>query len=266
MQNKVRILALGDVVGKGARQSLLNLIPILKEKYQYDFLIVNVENTTHATGLSYKHYLQFEQAGVDAMTMGNHTFGNKEIYDYIEKADKLMVPANLINLDKKFDNHREVNLKFNGYTIKVVNILGDYGINGLDRISYMPFFDSFYKEDDKTILVIDFHADITAEKNVFAYYVDGKASLIYGTHTHVQTADERILPNGTAFITDAGMCGSVDSVIGYDYNTYIERMKNGTRTTVALNGPFMVNGILADIDLDTKKAINVTRVHEVTNH
>jgi len=264
LQNKVRILAIGDVVGKGGRKAILKAIPMLKSKYQYDYIIVNVENTTHGNGLSYKHYLSYKEAGVDVMTMGNHTFGKKEIDDYIDKANNLLVPANLLGIDSKYDANRIYSINHNGYSIKVINIIGDYGMDKLNKESYVTFFDKIYNQDTKSIYIIDFHAEITAEKNVFGYMADGKASFVYGTHTHVQTADERILPQGAAFISDVGMCGSVDSVIGYDYKMYVSKVYGLSSLVEASTiTPLMINGAVVDIDLDTKRAINIQRIKEI---
>lgn len=261
MPNSIRVLAIGDVVGKAGRNAILENIDKLKEKYNADLLIVNVENTSHGDGLLYKHYLQYRNTKIDVMTMGNHTFGKKEIYDYIDKTDNLLIPANFTDLDAKFDSHKEYSFKFKDKIIKVVNILGDHAMNFPNKESCFTYFDKIY--DDKYIYIVDFHSEITAEKNVFGYYFDGKASLIFGTHTHVQTADERILPQGCAYISDVGMCGSKDSVIGYDYISYVERMKHGTPTTVSTRRPMMINGVLVEMDLDTKKAMSICRINEI---
>ena len=126
----------------------------------------------------------------------------------------------------------------------------------------IAFFDEIYKEHNDCIYIFDFHAEYTLEKNLLAYYVDGKASLIYGTHTHVQTADERILPNKTAFISDIGMCGSIDSIIGYDYISYMNKIHNNSKTFVSERVPLMINGIVVDIDLDNKQALSIKRIKE----
>lgn len=262
MNDVVKILVTGDVVGRLGRNCLADHVDYLKNKYTFDFIISNVENTTHGNGLSYKHYLRYKNANIDVMTMGNHTFGNKEIYDYIDKAPNLLIPANLTSLDKKFDSHRSYSLFFKGKEIKVINIMGDHSFNSFEKEIYYKYFERIYNENPNAIYIIDFHSEITAEKNLFGYIVDGKASLIYGTHTHVQTADERILPNGCAYISDVGMCGAVDSVIGYDYNSYIKRLYEGTPTVIALKGKAMINGLLVTIDLNTKKALSVKRINE----
>ena len=131
----------------------------------------------------------------------------------------------------------------------------------LDITDPLEYFDSIYK-DDGSIYVIDYHSELTMQKNILGYYVDGRASLVYGTHTHVQTADERILPNKTAYISDVGMCGSIDSVIGYDYKSFIDRKKNNTSTFVAKNAPYMINALYVEIDLDSKQATYIERINQ----
>ena len=263
MPNSVKILAIGDVVGRAARSALIDFLATTKEKYKQDFTIVNVENATHGHGLSYKHYQAFKAAGVDVMTMGNHCFGNKEIYGYIDKTDNLLIPANLLDLDEEFKKHLSYTLDFKGHKIKVLNILGNYSFDKFNKEPFYKTFDKFYNEDPEPIYIVDFHSEITGEKNAFGYVVDGRASLLYGTHTHVQTADERILPLGTAYITDIGMCGSYDSVIGYDYEQYVKRIYNNEKSTVSTRKPILINGILVEIDLDTKKAISIQRIQEI---
>ena len=126
----------------------------------------------------------------------------------------------------------------------------------------LKYFDKLYQEDNQSIYIVDYHAEYTLEKNLLGYYVDGRASLVFGTHTHVQTADERILPNKTAYISDVGMCGSIDSVIGYDYQSFIDKINKESSTFVSLRKPFMINGILVEIDLDNKQATSILRINE----
>ena len=263
MLNKVKILAVGDIIGKGARNAFINYLPTLKEKYNYDIIIVNAENSTHGRGLNKKHYDAYKKANVDVLTMGNHVIDNEEIYDYIDKTNNLVVPGN-VNFEKEvLNSHKEAIINFNGKTIKIINLLGTFGNTEKFKIeSPLEYFDKLFEKDSQSIYIIDYHAELTLEKNLLGYYVDGRASLVYGTHTHVQTADERILPNKTGFITDIGMCGSVDSVIGYDYNSYLERIKNGTRSVVSVKMPMMINGIFVEIDLDTKQTIRIERINE----
>lgn len=264
MQNKVKLLIVGDVIGKGGRNALICQIKNLKEKYNYDFLIVNAENTTHGRGLSYKHYLSYKEAGVDVMTMGNHVLDEKTIANYIEKTNDLVVPGN-VNYDLKvFDDHKEANLEFQGKNIRIINVLGNDTTIKVIANNQIEFFKKYADSND--ILVVDYHGEYTQDKNGFAYYFDGIASCIFGTHTHVQTADERILPKGTAFITDVGMCGASESVIGFDYEDYIKRADNPEhRSGVSKRTPMMINAICVTIDLDTKKALDIIRIRELVH-
>ena len=263
MLNKVKILVVGDIIGKGARNAFINYLPTLKEKYNYDIICVNAENTTHGRGLNHKHYLAYKELGIDVLTMGNHVIDNKEIYDYIKDTNNLVVPGNINYEVDEMNNHKVCEINFNGYKIKFINLLNTLNKKeNFDLVDPISYFDEVYSKDNKSIYVIDYHAEMTLQKNVLAYYVDGKASLVYGTHTHVQTADERILPNNTAYITDVGMCGSIDSVIGYDYHSFISRIKNNTSTVVSSLPPYMINALFVEIDLDTKKALSIVRINE----
>ena len=264
MPSSVKILVVGDIIGKGARNAFINYLPTLKEKYNYDIIIINAENTTHGRGLNYKHYKEYEKNNIDVMTMGNHVLDCQEIFNYIDKTNNLVVPGNINYKAEVFNNHKQCCIEFKGQTIKVINLIGTFNNKKeFDIVDPLKYFDDIYAEDDQSIYVIDYHAELTLEKNLLGYYVDGRASLIYGTHTHVQTADERILPNKTAYITDVGMCGSIDSVIGYDYQSFIDKIKKGSSTCVSLRTPIVLNGLLAEIDLDNKQAKCITRINGI---
>lgn len=263
MPNKVKILVIGDIIGKGARNAFALFLPKLKEKYNYDIIAVNAENTTHGRGLNKKHYDFYMNLNIDVLTMGNHVLDNKEILDYIDKTNNLVVPGNVNYEYEVLNAHKEAIIEYKGYKIKFINLLSI--INNKDNLDItdpLDYFDEIYAKDQNSIYVIDFHAEMTMQKNTLGYYVDGKAALVYGTHTHVQTADERILPNKTAYITDVGMCGSIDSVIGYDYKSFVDRHNKKTSTFVAKNGPYMVNGLFVEIDLDSKHATYIERINE----
>lgn len=264
MPNKVKILVVGDIIGKGARNAFALFLPKLKEKYNYDIIAVNAENTTHGRGLNKKHYQLYNEMGIDVLTMGNHVIDNKEIFDYIKETNNLVVPGNVNYRQEELNNHKEVVIEFKGYKIKFINLLSIINNKAeLDITDYLNYFDEIYEKDPNSIYVIDFHAEMTMQKNIMGYYADGRASLIYGTHTHVQTADERILPNKSAYITDVGMCGSIDSVIGFDYQSFIDRQKKKTSTFVSIRKPFMINALYVEIDLASKQAIKVERINEV---
>ena len=263
LPNRVKILVVGDIIGKGARNAFINYLPILKAKYNYDIISINAENTTHGRGMNYKHYLAYNQLGINVMTMGNHVVDNKEIYNYIDKTTNLIVPANVVYDSNVFENHKECSVNFNGYNIKFINLIGTSTVKEpLVAKNPLMCFDEFYLNDPNSIYIIDYHAEFTLEKNLLAYYVDGKASLVYGTHTHVQTADERILPKKTAYISDVGMVGSVDSVIGYDYQSFVDRVNKQTSTFVSTREPLMLNALYVEIDLDSKEAVFIERINQ----
>ena len=266
-QNKVRILVVGDIVGKGARNAFINYLPQLKEKFKYDIIVVNAENTTHGRGLNYKHYCLYQQHHIDVMTMGNHVLDNLEIIKYIDKTTNLIVPGNINYAENVLNLHKECILTYKNYQIKFINLLEETTMNNeIEMQNPLHYFDNIYQEDlsknKNYIYIVDYHSEHTLQKNLMGYYVDGRASLIYGTHTHVQTADERILPHKTAYISDVGMCGSFHSIIGYDVNSYIKKVKENTPTRVSLNEPFMINGLFVEIDLESKEALSILRINE----
>lgn len=264
MQNKIKILVVGDIIGKGARNAFINYLPQLKEQYNYDIIAINGENTTHGNGLNYKHYKLYKNNNIDVITMGNHLFGQKEIFDYIDKTDTLVVPGNINYQNEKFNCHKKLVLSFGGQEIIFLNLLskGAAGKEFEEIIDPLAYFDSIYQTNPEAIYIVDYHSEYTLEKNLFGYYVDGRATLVYGTHTHVQTSDERILPKGCGYISDVGMCGAIDSIIGYDYQSYLDKISKNTMTSVANNRPFMINALYVEISLSDKKILKLERINQ----
>lgn len=222
----MNILFIGDVFSSVGREMIETHLPKIKEKYEIDIVIANVENATHGKGLIKKHYQEFLFEGISMMTMGNHTFAKKELFDYIDEADRLVVPY---NQPKALPGVGSRQISFHGKKIRVTNLLG---ITFMDGKSQNPFeaIDDVLQEDTSDIHIVDFHAEATSEKIALGYYLDGKVSAVLGTHTHVATADEKILPKGTAFQSDVGMTGPYQSVIGCDKDAILKRMKSGVMT------------------------------------
>ena len=220
----MNILFIGDVFSAIGREMIERYLPLLKEKYEIDFVIANVENATHGKGLIKKHYNEFLFQGISFMTMGNHTFAKKELFDYIDEADRLIVPY---NQPKALPGIGSREILFKNRKIRVTNLLG---ITFMDGKSQNPFeaIDDILANDQSDIHIIDFHAEATSEKVALGYYLDGKVSAVLGTHTHVTTADEKILPKGTAYQSDVGMTGPYHSAIGCDVDSIIKRMKMGS--------------------------------------
>lgn len=219
----MNILYIGDVFSSVGRDMIEEYLPRLKNKYKIDLVFANVENATHGKGLIRKHYDFFLFQGISLMTMGNHTYSKKEIFDFIDEADRLIVP---LNQPRVLPGVGSREIVYNNKKIRVTNLLG---LTFMDGKSANPFevIDDLLLEDESDIHIIDFHAEATSEKMAFGYYVDGRVSAVLGTHTHVTTADERLLPKGTAYQSDIGMTGPYESVIGCEVEGIVKKFNDG---------------------------------------
>ncbi|ACN99414.1 conserved hypothetical protein [Sulfurihydrogenibium azorense Az-Fu1] len=220
----MRFLVIGDVIGRTGRRAVKEVLPSLKEKLSIDFVVLNGENLAHGNGITKPTFEEVITAGVDVITSGNHTFDKKEVYTIIDD-ERLLRPANLPPLAKgKGFNTYEKNNK----RITVINLMGRVFI-GIPLDCPFRTFDEIYNKvkDTSDYIIVDFHGEATSEKQAFGYYVDSRATLVFGTHTHVQTSDERFLPKGTAYISDVGLTGAYDSVIGIKAPQIIEKFITG---------------------------------------
>ena len=216
----MKILAVGDIVGLNGLNKLKDVLPNLKKMERIDFVIVNGENAAGGMGITEKDFRQMLFAGADVVTLGNHTWSKKEVFTIIEE-EKLLRPANYPKnvLGKGYNIFNYKNKK-----IAVINLIGRTNMGILAENPFLEADNIIEKIKNKAdYIVIDFHAEATAEKIALANYLDGKVNIVFGTHTHVQTADEMILPKGTAYITDIGMTGPMDSVIGMEKKASIKR-------------------------------------------
>ena len=255
----MKILFIGDVVGSPGREMVQEYLPRLKQKYQPQLTIVNGENAAGGKGITEKIYKQFLQAGAQAVTMGNHTWDKKEIFEFIDQADAMIRPANFPEGTPGKGIHY---IKSNKLIVAVLNLQG--------RTFLPPLDDPFRRADElieeasqKTPLIfVDFHAEATSEKQAMGWYLDGRVSVVAGTHTHTQTADERILPKGTAFITDAGMTGPYDGILGMEKEAVLNRFLSSlpVRFEVPKQGRNQLNGILVEVGEQTGKAKKITRI------
>ncbi len=217
----LNVLFVGDIVGKAGRRALKKFLPFIKKNFNISFVIANVENAAHGNGITEKIYKEIESIGVNCLTSGNHIWNKKEILKWIDTKDNILRPLNYPDAapGRGF-------AKFNIYGIElyVVNLMGRVFMNPLD----CPFrkLDEILKKI-KLPIIVDFHGEATSEKIAFGYYADGKVSAIIGTHTHVQTADNTIFPKGTGYISDVGMTGSFDSIIGGEKEAIIKRFLTG---------------------------------------
>ena len=254
----MKILAIGDLVGTAGINELKNKLPQIREKENIDFIIVNGENSAEGMGITEKNFKDVLEQNIDVITMGNHTWGKKDIFKFIDHP-KLIRPANYPKgvVGKGYNIYNCKNKK-----IAVINLIGRVDINVLSENPFIIAKDIVEKiQNQVDIIIVDFHAEATAEKIAMGYFLDGKVTAVYGTHTHVQTADETILENGTAYITDIGMTGPKKSVIGMDIEASIKRFETTLpeRYKIA-TGKCMLNGIILDINDETNKVKNITRI------
>ncbi len=255
----MKILFLGDVVGtSGCLKIKNNLISEIKKK-DIDFVIVNGENSAEpGVGLTQKICEDFFDCGVNVITSGNHVWDQKEIMSFIDKEKRLLRPQNLFEPSpgRGFEIYKtDKNIK-----IGVLNLMGNVFMkkcNDAFEIS-KKFLKDYELKDDYDFLIVDFHGEITSEKNAIGHFFDGKATLVIGTHTHIPTNDARILNHGTAYQTDAGMCGDYDSVIGMNKENSINRfLKEESTKHFPATGDATLSGVIVDCDLNSGLANNI---------
>lgn len=255
-QANISILFLGDVIGKPGRSIVKHYLDTLDNKP--DLIIANVENAAHGFGVSQSNLSELKESGVSVFTGGNHTFDRKEIFDFIDQEPNLLRPA---NYPETTAGRGFCFVPVKDKQVAIINLMGRVFMEPL-RSPFLVADQLIHEISKKTnIIIIDMHAEATAEKVAMALYLDGRISAIVGTHTHVQTADERILAKGTACITDLGCCGPTDGVIGMDKQAVFRRMVEQlpARLEVA-SGPAAVHGAQIIIDLHSGKATGIQRV------
>ncbi|MBN6770512.1 TIGR00282 family metallophosphoesterase [Staphylococcus saprophyticus] len=243
----MRLLFIGDIVGKVGREAITTYLSRLMQTYRPTVTIVNAENAAHGKGLTEKIYKDLLREGVDFMTMGNHTYGQRQIYDFIDSANRMVRPANFP------EEAPGVGMRFiqiNEIKLAIINLQGR---------AFMQDIDDPFKKADELIneakketdyIFVDFHAETTSEKNAMGWYLDGRASAVVGTHTHIQTSDERILPGGTGYITDVGMTGFYDGILGINRHEVITRFITSLpqRHVVPDEGRSVLSGVIIDIN------------------
>ena len=255
----MKVLAVGDIVGEAGVRKLKEELPKIKREENIDFVITNGENSAGGMGITERNFRDILEAGTNVITMGNHTWGKKDIFKFIDNP-KIIRPANYPEgvVGKGYNIY-----ECKGKKIAVINIMGRVDINILTENPFLKAKKIIEKIKNKVdIIFIDFHAEATAEKIALGYYLDGKATAIFGTHTHVQTADEKILPNGTAYITDIGMTGPKYSVIGMNIKASIKRFETTLpeRYKIA-EGKCILNAVIFEIDDNTSKVTNIKRIY-----
>ncbi len=255
----MRIVFVGDIIGKPGRDAVLTMAPILRAEFSPDLVVVNAENAAGGMGITPEIARGLLGGGIDVLTLGNHTWSKRDAYDFLGTESRVLRPANYPpgSPGRGYGVYKTPG----GTLVAVANMNG--------RVFMEPLDDPFRAADEiighlrpiTPVIFFDFHAETTSEKVAFGWHCDGRVSAVVGTHTHVQTADERVLPGGTAYITDAGMCGPEDSVIGMDREAVLARFRTQipNRFKVA-GGPVRLCGVAVDVDERTGRAHQIDRI------
>lgn len=261
----MNILVIGDIVGKPGRRAVASFLPSIVDRCNIDFVVANGENAAGGFGLTPAVAEELFGYGIDVITSGNHIWDKKEIYEYLDECDRIVRPLNYPE-DVPGKGYVVVELS-QGIKVAVVSLHGRVFLPPVD----CPFRAAARLlqelESITPIVLIDFHAEATAEKVALGWYLDGRATAVFGTHTHVQTADERVLPNGCAYITDVGMCGPRDSIIGIESDIIINKFltQMPARFKVA-KGVVMFNAVIIEVDPSTGKAKSIARLNCSSGH
>ncbi|MFV8479506.1 TIGR00282 family metallophosphoesterase [Mycoplasma sp. T193] len=269
MKNQaINILFLGDIFGEPGVKTVEKFLPTLIKDFSVDFTIAQGENVTGRKGLDKNDYDRLSQAGVNAFTMGNHVWANSDIENFIDNSNVIR-PYN-IDLDYPGQGSKVFEVK--GNTLRVTSIMG-ITFNELmspwkqsQANNFFDAMDQLLEEGQKADFhFVDFHAETTSEKNVFALYLDGKVDAVCGTHTHVQTNDARILPKGTAYITDAGMTGPMNSAIGANFDEVYHKMRyNAHERFKVSNNNTQINGVIITLDKVNGNSIKLLNISDIT--
>ena len=254
----LRILFLGDVVGEPGRRAVIELLPVLKREYELDFTVVNGENAAGGRGITPKLTIDLLRAGAAVITTGDHIWDQKDIVPYIDTEPRLLRP---INYPEGTPGQGSVVLETAKGKVGVINVQG--------RTFMQPILDNPFRYLDQaveemrketSVIFVDVHSETTSEKIAVGRFLDGRVSAVVGTHTHVQTADEQIFPEGTAFLCDAGMCGPVNSILGRDPRPIIERfIRNLPVNFPVASGPVSLSGAMIDVDEASGRALRIER-------
>lgn len=255
----MKILFIGDVVGKPGRSAVAALVPKLKAERGVEFVIANGENSAHGAGLTASTVKELLAAGVDVITSGDHVWDQKEIYEVIEREPRLLRPLNfppsapgrgstVVNAGDKL-------------AVGVLNLIGRVFMRDYDCPFRAAEAEVARLRKQTSLIIVDLHGEATSEKIAMGRYLDGKVSAVIGTHTHVATADEQILPKGTAYISDAGMCGPHDSVLGRDYESVLRRfLTQMPQKMEVASGDVALCGVIVDVDEPSGRSRSIERI------
>ena len=256
----IKILYLGDIVGSSGRRIVKKAIPIIKQKHEIDIVIANAENAAHGKGITKKIYYQLLESGIDLFSMGNHTFAKSDIYELLDKIDNMVVPDNM----NRNTGVSTLTIKIKDRQIRLSNVMCEVFMH---NTLYSPFeaIQTILDTTKSDIHIVDIHGEATSEKIAFAYAFKNYLTAIVGTHTHVQTADEKIL-DGCAYITDLGMCGTYHSILGRDIEEILARFLYKEKKPYKIaEGEAILHGVIITIDEKTNRSISIERLKLLEN-
>ncbi|MGL4367373.1 MAG: TIGR00282 family metallophosphoesterase [Brevinemataceae bacterium] len=263
----LRIAVFGDITGVAGRETAKEIFPLARTQWNTDIIIANAENASHGFGLTPKHALELQKYGADILTMGNHIWDKHLLRYRINTMPFIVRPLNMIK-ETPGSGYYLMDTKFG--KLAVINLLGRIFMNP-SECPFHSVFDTIKKlqyEHNIKMIAVDFHAEATSEKLIMGRFLDGKASLVWGTHTHVPTADEKILPKGTGYVTDIGMTGAEESILGFELAPTIKKMvyNEPYRFKPEVQGSRISTGIIADIDPENGQTIFLTRFKQTFEH
>jgi metallophosphoesterase (TIGR00282 family) len=262
----MRILYLGDIMGQPGRAIVQHLLPDLRAKYDIDLVIAQAENVSHGKGLSPNHMHELQAAGVDFFSGGNHTVERPAVKPLLaDPSAPVIAPLNQVGVEPGWGAKQILTPKGK---VLVVSLLGDVFPKPVEKTNALHAIDTLLGgplAKGVVAIVVNFHGDLSSEKRIIGYYLDGRASLVVGDHWHVASADAMILPGGTAHMTDVGMCGTLHSSLGVSKEIIISRWRDGAKlkNDIATGAPYQLNGVLATIDVKTHLATKIQPIHEI---
>jgi len=254
----MKILFIGDIYSKCGRDVVRRYLPVLKKEHEIDLVVANGENSAHGKGMTKKIYDELMNIGIDAFTMGNHFLKNKDIIKWLDSVNNIARP---LNIDGIVEGKGSIVVETKKGKVRITNLIGRVFIKEFEALNPFDCLQDVLDDSDEVIHIVDFHAEANGEKKSLAYYFDGQVSSVLGTHTHVQTADNRVLKKGTSYISDVGFCGAYESVLGIEVNDAISFSKDydfRKHTPADDEGEF--NGVVLDIDEKSGKSRSIERI------
>ncbi len=249
----MKLLFLGDIVGSCGRRAVIDVVPGLRRELGLDFVVANGENVAGGRGITESTAEQLFDCGIDVITGGNHTFQHRDAYEFLDRESRILRP---LNYPDGVPGHGIACLD----GLSVINVMGRTFMGGDFGDPFRALDEALAAVDPTRPVLVDFHAEATSEKQALGWYADGRVTALVGTHTHVPTADQRLLPRGTAFCTDTGMCGAQDSIIGDEVDAVLRRFLTQLPTRLpAADGPAVINGLLIETGPDGRTATAISR-------